>query len=73
MSGGEENIYNYDKVYWSGIFKRTYDYECEHGKLTTGNMDVLEQLFRETYQTHAAAYKRLAEYQQFREYFYPAK
>lgn len=73
VSGGEENIYNYDKVYWSGIFKRTYDYECKHGKLTTGNMDVLEELFRETYPTHSAAYKRLAEYQQFREYFYPSK
>lgn len=72
VSGGEENIYNYDKVYWSGIFKRTYDYECENGKLTTGNMDVLAQLFRETYPTHAAAYKRLAEYQKFREYFYPS-
>lgn len=72
VSGGEENIYNYDKVYWSGIFKRTYDYECEHGKLTTGNMDVLERLFRETYPNHSAAYKRLAEYNKFREYFYPS-
>lgn len=71
VSGGEENIYNYDKVYWSGIFKRTYDYECEHGKLTTGNLDILEKLFCEAYPTSSAAYKRLAAYRQFQTYFYP--
>lgn len=73
VSGGEENIYNYDKVYWSGIFKRAYDHECSHGKLTAGNIDALEALFREKYPTHSAAYKRLTEYQQFRDYFYPTK
>ena len=31
-SGGEEiNLFAYDKVYWSGIFNRTYMYELENG------------------------------------------
>lgn len=69
-SGGEENIYNYDKVYWSGLFRRAYEYECENGMLYASNIELLEQLFQEKYANVSAAFKRLSEYQKFRDYFY---
>lgn len=71
-SSGEPNIFNYDKVYWSGVFNRAYIYECSHGSIKPGDIETIQTLFSEKYASVSYANKRLYEYQRFRQHFFPA-
>lgn len=70
LSGGEENIFNYDRIYWSGIFSRACTYEEKFGKLRATDLPLMEAVFQEHYSSSPAAYKRLLEYQKYRDYFH---
>lgn len=71
LAGNEEaNIFNYDKVYWSGIFSRAHEYEQENGGIEAGNIPLLEELFNENYPSVSVAHKRLHEYQGFKQHFF---
>lgn len=71
LAGNEEaNIFNYDKVYWSGIFSRAHEYEQENGGIEAGNIPLLEELFNEKYPSVSVAHKRLHEYQGFKQHFF---
>jgi hypothetical protein len=72
-SGGEDvNIFNYDKIYWSGVFNRAYLYEIVNGEIHFGDVDTMEKLFNEKYSLVSVANKRLKEYQRFKQYFFPS-
>lgn len=71
LAGNEEaNIFNYDKVYWSGIFSRAHEYEQENGEIEAGNIPLLKELFNEKYPSVSVAHKRLHEYQGFKQHFF---
>lgn len=70
-SGGEDvNMFNYDKVYWSGIFNRAYMHEVANGDIQPGDVSKMEMLFGEKYASTSVANKRLKEYQRFKQYFF---
>lgn len=71
QSSGEPNIFNYDKVYWSGVFNRAYIYECSHGPVKPGDIEKIEMLFGEKYASVSYANKRLYEYHRFKNHFFP--
>lgn len=72
LSGGaKQNDFNYDKIYWSGIFCRAYEYEIAHGDIQSGNVPLLEELFNERYPSARIANQRLNEYNSYKRYFYP--
>ena len=73
-SGGEDsNMFNYDKVYWSGVYNRAYLYECANGTIRQGDMETIRKLFNENYTSISAANKRLQAYRKFVQYFFPSK
>ncbi len=66
----EKNIHlSYDKIYWSGMFSRAYEYEQINGEILKNKKDLLEKLFRERYSSMAHANMRLKEYQRYKEVF----
>lgn len=65
------NIFNYDRVYWSGVFNRAYIYECANGAIKSGEIEKMEMLFGEKYASVSYANKRLFEYQRFKQHFFP--
>ena len=71
-SGNKVNPFQYEKIYWSGIFNRAYIHELGHGEIAKADLTVLETLFQEKYQNPQLAHLRLKEYQNFRNYFYPS-
>ncbi len=66
-----KNLFNYDKVYWSGIYMRAYSYECANGQIEANDISKIEQVFEETYPNTALANRRLYDYHLFRDHFYP--
>lgn len=69
-SGEDVNIFNYDKIYWSGVFNRAYQYEIANGEIRSGDVATMEKLFNEKYPSGSAANERLREYQSFKQYFF---
>ena len=63
----------YEKVYWSGIFNRAYQYELSNGPIPQNNVEIKEQIFNESYESDSIANRRLAEYRQFQEHFFPSQ
>lgn len=73
-SGGKEKrSLTYDKVYWSGIFHRAYQYELENGAIPMNNLEVRERIFQEHYDSMSEANRRLTEYRQYKEHFFPTQ
>lgn len=66
-----DNIFNYDKVYLSGVYNRVYEYESINGALTSGEKEKIENVFGEVYQSKSIANKKLRDYQNYKRYFYP--
>lgn len=69
---GNGSIFNYDKIYWSGIYSRAYDYECKHGIIELGDVKTINKVFQEDTTTQLAN-KRLRSYRRYAEYFFGAK
>lgn len=65
------HTFNYNKVYWSGIFHCAYLYECANGELRDGDIETLGKLFNESYQFVSVANDRLREYRSFKSFFFP--
>ena len=67
--------FEYNKIYWSGIYNRAYIYEMQNGKLDEENIDLLSGIFQEDYAAARvpknAVELRLGSYRKFRDYFYP--
>lgn len=73
-SGGEEkNPYLPEKIYWSGIFHRTYISELEHGEIDPNDKTRMELLFQEEYKDIATARMRLEEYRKYQNHFFPSQ
>lgn len=72
-SSGESNMFNYDKVYWSGVYHRAYLYEVENGLIKQGDMATISRAFNENFQSVYAANNRLQSYRKFAQYFYPSR
>lgn len=69
-AGDGTKIFNYDKIYWSGIFSRAYEYEQKHGEIQSGNTSLLEEVFNEKYSSGSVANERLREYHAYRRHFF---
>lgn len=64
-----EKVFNYNKVYWSGIFSRAREYEIEHGELQNTDTEILGELFQEDYSDNPyTTSKRLLEYHTYLAY-----
>lgn len=72
-SGSEENIFNYDKVYLSGIYHRAYLYECANGTIKKNDVKTISNVFHENYPTTSLANNRLQGYRKFVQYFFPSR
>ena len=73
-SGGKETrTLTYDKVYWSGIFNRAYQYELENGAIPMNDLELRERIFQEHYDSMSEANRRLTEYRQYQEHFFPTQ
>lgn len=81
-SSDEERTYAYSDVRLSGIFYRVYLYEMENGLLEKPShgthpvirdtlIKTMEALFDEKFTNTSMAYRRLKQYQSYRDYFYP--
>lgn len=70
---GETNMFNYDKVYWSGIYHRAYLYELENGLIMPGDLETVNRIFCENLQTSSQASNRLLSYHKFVQYFFPSR
>ena len=66
---GKGSILNYDKIYWSGIYCRAYDYECKYGTIQIGDTQTINKVFHEQ-NTKQLANKRLRSYRRYAEYFF---
>lgn len=67
----EAKSLTYYKVYWSGLFNRAYLYEMENGDILQADLATKEKIFAEHYDTSSEANRRVMEYRQFREHFFP--
>jgi hypothetical protein len=65
------NLFNYDKVYWSGIFNRAYMHELANGSLRSSEKERLQLVFNESFKSNQLANRRLREYLRFKKFFYP--
>lgn len=66
-----KNLFNYDKIYWSGVYSRAYIYERTYGVIQANDVTKIEEIFGEKYPTVALANRRLYDYHLFREHFFP--
>ena len=70
-SGGADNIFNYDKVYLSGVYHRAYLYECANGCIQKNDVETIGKVFKEDFQTTTQANNTLQGYRKFVQYFFP--
>jgi hypothetical protein len=62
---------NLSTIYWSGIYSRAYEYECENGLIQPFDYDTIKKIFGETYdQDRFVANKRLRSYQAYKKVFH---
>ena len=73
LPSSESCLLRYDRVYWSGIFHRAYLYELANGEIVRSNIDLLSELFNESYSNFKSAYSRFQEYTRYRDYFFPSE
>lgn len=66
----EVNMFNYDKVYWSGVYHRAYMYELENGLIASSDLPTINKIFGENLQTSSQASIRLRSYRKFVQYFF---
>lgn len=66
-----KNLFNYDKIYWSGIYSRAYIHERTYGVIQANDVPKIEEIFGEKYPNVALANRRLYDYHLFREHFFP--
>lgn len=69
----EVNMFNYDKVYWSGVYHRAYMYELENGLIASSDLPTINKIFGENLQTSSQASIRLRSYRKFVQYFFPSR
>lgn len=70
-SAGGDNIFNYDKVYLSGLYHRAYLYECVNGTIKKNDTETISKVFEESYARTSLANNRLQSYRKFVQYFFP--
>ena len=67
-------IFQWNKIYLSGIYNRIYEYELQHGNIGRTNYDVLKTFFvgddKMTKQRKTDLSRKYEEYQEFKEYMY---
>lgn len=72
-SSGGENLFTYDKIYLSGLYHRTYLYECVNGKIKKNDTETISKVFDEEYARTSLANKKLQNYRKFADYFFPSR
>lgn len=72
-SAGGDNIFNYDKVYLSGLYHRAYLYECVNGTIKKNDTETISKVFEENYARTSLANNRLQSYRKFVQYFFPTR
>jgi len=70
----EDNDYkiiSYQKVYWSGVYFRTHEYEKGNERIRLRDSEILTQMFKEQYNSISRASARLSDYRDYCKHFYP--
>ena len=70
LNQGSYKKFNYDKIYWSGIFSRAYHYELDHVPITKHDVPLLERLFDKPLTSPSQVQSLLKRYRKYTSYYF---
>lgn len=63
------SIFNYDKIYWSGVYNRAYIYECQNGRINYDDTQTIREVLKQEGSLQMIK-SRLVSYRKYAQYFF---